>query len=228
MAIQKELALLKNSLLFQGLTEQEVKIVYDIVLPHMVRFRKGDIVVAQGSEGERIGLMKRGTLMETKYNSDGDAQVIAVYRHGDVFGLETYFSQYAVAPSELSCLSQCEVGMIPYARLLDPRFPVHIKEKILLNAARILSDEQVELMSQLEVLSKRTLEKKILTYLNIIRSETGRDTFDIYMNQSQFAQFLCVNRSALSYELNRMRNDGIIDYDKSQYTILVDEDYEPE
>lgn len=225
MAVQKELSLLKNSLLFQGLTEQELKNVYDIVLPHIVRFRKGDIVVSQGSQGERIGLMKRGTLMETKYNLDGDAQVVAIYRHGDVFGLETYFSQYSVAPSELSCLSHCEMGLIPYTRLLDPRLPGNIKEKLLLNAARILSDEQVELMSQLEVLSKRTLEKKILTYLNIIREEKGRDTFDIYMNQSQFAQFLCVNRSALSYELNRMRNEGIIDYDKSQYTILVDEDY---
>ena len=60
-----------------------------------------------------------------------------------------------------------------------------------------------------------------MTYLNIIREKRGTDTFDIYMNQSQFAQFLCVNRSVLSSELNWLREEGLIDYDKTCYTILT-------
>ncbi len=60
----------------------------------------------------------------------------------------------------------------------------------------------------------------MLTYLSIIREKKGRDTFDISMNQEQFAQYLCVNRSVLSKELNQMRNAGLIDYKKNRYTIL--------
>ena len=75
-------------------------------------------------------------------------------------------------------------------------------------------------MYKIDVLSKRTLQERVLTYLSVISEKKGKDTFDISMNQEQFAQYLCVNRSVLSKELNKMRQKGLIDYRKNWYTIF--------
>lgn len=217
---QSDLKMIKDSFLFQGLTEDELINVYENTQPRVVRFSKGDIVAPQGSKGKKIGLLKKGTVISTKYNIDGDAQVLALYKQKDVVGLESFFSQNTLSPSELSCQTSCEIGFITYSKLFGPKLLSNAKEKILFNSAKILSNEQIKLITQMEILSKKTLEKKIMTYLNTIREQKGTNTFDIHMNQSQFAQFLCVNRSVLSNELNYMRNEGLIDYDKSRYTIL--------
>lgn len=217
---QSDFKVIKDSLLFQGLTEGELINIYENIQPAVGRFSKGDIVVPQGSKGKKIGLIKKGTIISTKYNIDGEAQVLALYKQRDVIGLESFFSQNTLSPSELSCQTNCEIAFITYSRLFSPKLIGGTKEALLLNAAKILSNEQIKLISQMEILSKKTLEKKIMTYLNIIRERKGTNTFDIHMNQSQFAQFLCVNRSVLSNELNYLRNEGLIDYDKSRYTIL--------
>ena len=75
------------------------------------------------------------------------------------------------------------------------------------------------MMYKTDVLSRRTLRERVTTYLSIIREKRGSDTFDIGMTQEQFAQYLCVNRSALSKELNAMRREKLIDFRKTVYTI---------
>jgi CRP-like cAMP-binding protein len=75
-------------------------------------------------------------------------------------------------------------------------------------------------MYKIDVLSKRTLQEKILTYLSLIREKNCADTFEIDMNQEQLAQYLCVNRSVLSKELNLMRKNGLIQYQGKCYTVL--------
>lgn len=84
----------------------------------------------------------------------------------------------------------------------------------------ILSNENIRLMYKIDTLSKRSLRDRITTYLSIIREKRHVDTFDIGMTQEQFAQYLCVNRSVLSSELNKMRKEGLIDFTKSTYTVL--------
>ncbi|GAB1477207.1 Crp/Fnr family transcriptional regulator [Bacillota bacterium] len=220
MAKASDLALLRGSLLFQGLSEEELRSVFENTQPESEHFYKGDIVISQWTRDKRIGLLRKGTLISTNNDSDGEAQVLAIYKPKDVIGLELAFSREKLSSLEFSCQSNCEIVFIPFSILFAPGLTGGAKEKILFNIAVILSDEQVKLISQMEILSKKTLEKRIMTYLNIMSEKKGTNSFDIHMNQSQLAQYLCVNRSVLSYELNRLRGEGLIDYDKSRYTIL--------
>lgn len=81
---------------------------------------------------------------------------------------------------------------------------------LLQNITKILSDENIKITYKVDVLSKHTIRERILTHLSIISEKRGSHTFDIGMNQEQFAQYLCVNRSTLSRELNAMRREGLI------------------
>jgi CRP-like cAMP-binding protein len=75
-------------------------------------------------------------------------------------------------------------------------------------------------MYKIDVISKRTLKERILTYLSIMKEKRDDSLIDIGMNQEEFAQYLCVNRSTLSTELNQMKKAGLIDYNKNSYRVI--------
>ena len=83
-----------------------------------------------------------------------------------------------------------------------------------------LADDNIKMAKKIEILVERGLRERILTYLNILTSKSGSNSVSVRMNREQLAQFLCVNRSALSNELNKMKKEGIIDFKKDKFTIL--------
>ena len=70
------------------------------------------------------------------------------------------------------------------------------------------------------MISKHGLRDRIMAHLLIMQRKRDAEVFDIRMSQEQLAQYLCVNRSALSYELNKMKKEGLIDFKKSKFKIL--------
>ena len=82
------------------------------------------------------------------------------------------------------------------------------------------ADSNIRMARKVEILAERGLRDRILVYLNILRRKSNSNTVTVRMNREQLAQFLCVNRSALSNELNKMKKEGVIDFKRDQFTIL--------
>ena len=95
-----------------------------------------------------------------------------------------------------------------------------LKEIILENIIHLLSDISIRQMYKIQVISKHGLRDRIMAHLLIMQRKRNTEVFDIRMSQEQLAQYLCVNRSALSYELNKMKKEGLIDFKKSKFKIL--------
>ena len=83
-----------------------------------------------------------------------------------------------------------------------------------------IADNNIRMANKVEILAERSLRERILVYLNILTGKAGSNTVTVRMNREQMAQFLCVNRSALSNELNKMKKEGVIDFHKDKFTIL--------
>jgi len=215
---------LKRSLLYEGLTMEELNLVYEQTRPVVRAYDQDEIIVDQGSRVSSIGVIKSGTVASIKYDLNGEAQLLRTYKQGGVICLDTLYSKSQVSPVALICQTDCIIGFTPFLRLFESTFiGVATREKILHNIARILSDEHVQLIFKIDLLSMYTLEERIMTYLRHMKDKSGQDTFDIGLTQKQFADFLWVNRSVLSTELNRMRKEGMIDYEKSRFKILAPE-----
>jgi CRP-like cAMP-binding protein len=93
------------------------------------------------------------------------------------------------------------------------------RENILNNIINLLADENIRLTYKADVLSIKGMRERIMAHLSIMQEKRGKRSFDLGMNQEQFAQYLCVNRSALSKELNRLKAEGIIAYKNNSYTV---------
>ncbi|QOX64628.1 Crp/Fnr family transcriptional regulator [Anoxybacterium hadale] len=220
MAEDDHLVVLKRSQLFKGLSEDDIRLVRDFSMPSLKEYDRNQVIIGQGDPVRKIGILCRGTVLSTKYHYNGETQILRIYKQGEVLALDAVNTTFLTSPVSLISQSECSVLFLSYQKLiLSDKLSHSVKETILTNNSEILSNELVRLMYKIDVLSKRTLQERVLTYLSIIREKKGRDTFDISMNQEQFAQYLCVNRSVLSKELNQMRKKGLIDYKKNRYTL---------
>ena len=71
-----------------------------------------------------------------------------------------------------------------------------------------------------KVVSKRTIREKLLAYLSIQAQTQNARYCEIPLGRVELAEYLCVDRSALTRELVKMKEDGLIDYDKNCFRIL--------
>jgi CRP-like cAMP-binding protein len=126
---------------------------------------------------------------------------------------------------QVSSIGGSEVVAIDYDALLrnaqtDENPSGAVRGKIKGNIIRLLADENMRKQYKIDVLYKKSLRGRISTFLEHMREKSGSDTFDIGMDREHFAQYLGVNRSALSHELSLMRKDGLIAFRKSRFELL--------
>lgn len=213
---------MRKSVLFQGLDKKEFRKIRAAFTPTVRTYEKQEIILRQGDTVGQVGILLEGRVTGVKYHHDGSSQLLKFLNPFDIIGLESAFSSFLTSPYMLIADNQCSILFFMYKKLFDSQeIPLSCKVQLLQNVIHVLSDENIRLMYKIDTLSKRTLRERILTYLSIMREKRGTDTFDIGMTQEQFALYLCVNRSVLSNELNKMRREKLIDFKKSTYTLLT-------
>jgi CRP-like cAMP-binding protein len=92
-----------------------------------------------------------------------------------------------------------------------------IKSNLLL----IMANRNIRLHNKLSCVTRRKTRDKVLAYLSMMAKRAGSSTFEIPLSRQELADFLCVDRSALSSELSRMQNEGIIEFSRNRFTLLV-------
>ena len=84
----------------------------------------------------------------------------------------------------------------------------------------LLANDNIKKLYRIETLSQKGLRDRIMTYFHILADKSGSNIINVNMSRYQLAHYLCVNRSALSHEINEMQRDGLIEIDKKIIKIL--------
>ena len=85
----------------------------------------------------------------------------------------------------------------------------------------LLADKNVRFVQKLEIVSKRTLREKLMTYLSFMAKVYNSLEFDLPLGRVALSEYLCVDRSALTRELSRMKEDGLIEFEKNHFKVLA-------
>lgn len=207
---------LKESGLFDRLTDRECELLFDMIAISEKSFDKREIVVHEGSEVQHFYIVKKGKVIGEKFHIEGETDLLNVFDAGEIFGIEAASSTFKTSPLTYTADSETTVVMIEIASVLS----CPLREIILENIIHLLSDISIRQMYKIQVISKSGLRERIMAHLFIMQRKRGTEIFDIKMTQEQLAQYLCVNRSSLSYELNKMKKEGVIDFKKSKFKIF--------
>jgi len=211
---------IKYSTLFKNISDTDFYTLCSELTPVIRAYAANETIQIQGEVVEKIGIIMDGKVMSIKYHYDGTSQILQNFRKNDIIGLEAVSSTFFTSLGMLITETDCIIVYFKYSDIFSCKnLPEQCKITILQNMNNILSDENIKFMYKIDVLSKRTIRERITTYLSFMSEKRNSKTVDIGMNQEQFAQYLCTNRSALSKELNSMRREGLISFNKSVYTI---------
>ena len=92
--------------------------------------------------------------------------------------------------------------------------------RVIQNLLTVIAGRNLTLTTKIDHMSKKTIREKVLSYLSYQAEKEGKGSFDIPFNRQQLADYLSVDRSALSAELSKMQKEEIISYDKNHFVLL--------
>ena len=179
-------------------------------------YKKNEPVFYEGDLIDKICIIREGSIRSEKVYPDGELYIVDIFDTGTIFGMEVAVSKTKKAAVDYISNEESVVVFVSTHSIERSTYSEEINRAIIF----MLSDSNIKMAHKVEILAERGLRDRIMVYLNVLRSKAGGNTVTIKMSREQLAQFLCVNRSALSNELNKMKREGIIDFKGSRFTIL--------
>ena len=207
--LEKEdiLNLLELSSLFRDFSREDIEQMLPLMDPQEASVKMGQPVTVLGEHSERLGVVISGEFIEQRPGISAEPHRFASYRMGRVFGLEAMFSGPGRSHVEIIAAEDSRVLLVSMERLLsESPHNRRLRDAVI----RMLANNSVRTALRLDVLLTTTLRGKIMTHFLAMGSRQESEIFQLRMNQSELADYLDVNRSALSRELNRMQREGII------------------
>ena len=210
-----------KSRLFTGLSEKETRDVINCLTYSVKQFHKGQVIALEGNEIRYIGIVLKGSVDMVKEDLWGNRNLLTRMEEGELFG-ETF----ACGLVQESVVTFISVGeslnlILPFHRVIKTcSNRCHFHEKVIRNMVTTITEKNKSLMLKLEIITKKTLREKILAYLSQQVQIQNSRYIQIPLNRGELADYLCSNRSALIRELARMKQEKLIDYDRSTFVIL--------
>lgn len=210
--------------LFQGLDMEEINEVLQRFHGLIKHFPKSDYIYLAGDCVENLCVVLEGTVQMIKEDIWGEKAIIAHLGAGSVFA-ENFLGRMGDRSTvSYFVASDSEVLMLPLGRsLFDVSANSKASQRLMCNIVSILADNNTRLIEKTEILCKKTLRSKILAYLEQEGRNNACRKFTIPFNRTDLANYLDADRSALTRELARMKEDGLIDYTKNTFELLSSE-----
>lgn len=215
------LSLIKKSPLFCGITEADVLPLLEHLRVRKKKYQKGEFLFYSGDTVPYIGLVLDGAvhIIQEDYwgNRNILSQIPAGFFFGEAFAClpESPATVDVVAASD-TVIMQVHVDNVLHAgQVLTPA-----QARFMSNLLALMAEKNRLLTEKIRYLTQRSTRQKIVLYLSDLARKKGKATFSLPFNRQQMADFLSVDRSALSAELSKMKKEGLIDYRKDKFTLL--------
>lgn len=212
---------LAQTKLFSGIVPEEIAVLLDCVQAKRAQYAKDEMIIEEGSQVQTFGVLLSGHGRSIKWDASGRLIIITLLQKGSEIGVLLAASPEHDSPVSVQAQEDVSVLLIPYDRLFTRcKRACQKHETLLRNYIGIVAEKGLVLHERINCLLKPTLRDKILTYLLRASREQQSRTVSIPMNRNSMAEYLNIERSALSRELSYMKRDGLIDYYKNRFKLL--------
>ncbi len=212
---------LQCSELFYHISEEEFKNMLGCVGYYEKTYEKNSLVIMENDNVKYLGVIIKGSVQMIKEDIWGNKTILARLGKGELVGETFVFSSQSRSMVSFVTAEKTDLVFMNLGSVMHTcsRSCSH-HQQLSDNLVRVISNKNIRLIEKIEITSKKTLREKILEYLSIQYQKNGSGYFEIPLGRIELAEYLCADRSALTRELNRMRDEGIIDFDKNTFRIL--------
>lgn len=212
---------LKKNRLFQGMGEKEIETLFVCLQPRLQKFQKQETLVWHDTQVKDLGILLAGKARSTKTNLQGNTQMISVLTPGSFIGVLLAASKNRKSPVSVEALEEVQALFIPFEKLLTTCHKNCVLHKKLIgNCFDGISEMSMVLHDRIDCLVCPSVREKILSYLNRLQKEQGSSLVEVPFNREMMAEYLNVERSALSRELSRLQKEGLLKFHKNKFNLL--------
>ena len=197
-----------QTFIFQNLTNEELEEMKNLHFLRNASFEKNTLIFQTGDRIHEIGMVLKGSVHIESIDLWGNRSILSHVPEGHAFA-ETY--------------ALCHEPMIAFLDtdiLLDDRYlQKSWYAKIMHNLLIIFARKNLVLSNRIFCTSAKTIRERLFTYFSNLSVKNGSKTFQVPFDRQQMADYLNLDRSALSKELGKMRKEGLIDFHKNTFTL---------
>ncbi len=217
--------ILKKSPLFAGIESECIKRLAERMGAYTRTYEDGETVMREGSAVTKFGLVLSGCVRIENCDFWGNKTILGNTVPGQVFAEAYAFSKGSTLMVNAVAFGNTEVMFLDGEKIFDCGCGnTHLALSFLKNLIYASSGKNLALSRKILSTSPRTIRARLLTYLSEQAKISGNAHFEIEFDRQQLADYLNVDRSALSAELSKMRKDGLLTYSKNKFTLLSNSD----
>ena len=208
--------ILRKSPLFQGMTDSERLQALSAWKARVQKAPKGAVLLLAGQTITEIGILLEGRAQIIREEYTGERHILADLVPGELFA--EAFACASLDPEEENPIPVTVVTALESTVLW---IPCDITQgKLVGNLMRVLANKNLLLNRKIGYLSQRSTREKLLAYLSDQAVLQGKREFCIPFNRQELADYLCVERSAMSATLGKLRDEGILTFQKNVFRLL--------
>lgn len=211
---------LKNCPLFKNMSEEETASALAFLDAKEVKYEKNTFIFSLEDAIPTVGIILSGTVAILKEDFWGNRSILAKLTAGDIFGEAFTCAQKEKMSVGALANEKCDILFIDYRRVLENTAnSCSCENKLIQNMMVILAGKNVMLTQKIEHLMKRSTREKLLSYLSAQATEAQNHIFDIPLSRQELADYLGVDRSAMSNELSKLRQDDFLTFHRNHFEL---------
>lgn len=218
--MERYLCFIQGLPLFAGIGLSELPVLLGCLGAQVASFPEGSYPLWQGTTARNVGILLSGTAQQVQDDYMGRRTLLKELHPGSVYAETFACARVATASASIQALENCEILLLDYSRITTScSSACAFHARLIANMMALLAQNNLALESKLLHISRRTTREKLLSYLSAQARQAGSRYFTIPFNRQQLADYLCVDRSALSSELGRLRDEGILSFYRSDFAL---------
>ena len=213
--------ILKQTKLFSGVGDDEISSMLSCLGATLRVYKKGEFVLRQGERLSEIMVLAEGNLHIQSDDYWGNRSILGEICAGEMFGEAYAAPESGALLNDVAAVTDSAVVSFDVKRILTScSSACRFHTIVVPNLFFAISEKNRKLVQKLGVLSKRSTREKLISYLSEQSKKQNSASFSIPFNRQQLADFLSVDRSAMSNELCKMRDEGLIRFEKNRFVLL--------
>ena len=220
--MKKYIPLLKRTKLFTGVADEEIGAMLSCLDARLHIYKKGEYVFHQGEHLNCITVLVEGELHVQRDDYWGNRTIVNRVAVGEMFGEAYIAPESGALINDVLAVEDSEVIFFDVSRIITVcSSACRFHSMVVQNLFFAISEKNRSLLQKLGHISKRTTREKLISYLSEEANRNGSASFVIPFNRQQLADFLSVDRSAMSNELCKMRDEGLLEFNKNAFKLLT-------
>lgn len=219
--MKKYIPILKRTRLFAGVGDSEIELMLSCLGARLCTYKKGEYVLRQGEHLSDIIVLVAGNLHIQNDDYWGNRSILGQISVGEMFGEAYVTPESGALLNDVVALEDSVVVFFDVKRIITTcSSACRFHSIVVQNMFFAISEKNRKLVQKLGHMSKRSTREKLISYLSEEAKRQNSSSFTISFNRQQLADFLSVDRSAMSNELCKMRDEGLLEFEKNIFRLL--------